>query len=287
MPHYLITGANGLLAAAFRSEPDYADHVALGHAQLDVTDALACHEALRQYKPRVVLNCACHTDIAGTQRDPREAWRVNAEGPKHLADACRALGCKFVHFSTDYVFPGTSGGYRETDDMAPVNRYGATKAESEVLVRRADPNALIVRVSWLFGQGGRNFVSTIGPLLLARPEVRIVADQYGKVTYTRDVARAVRGLLRREAAGVFHFANEGRCSRWEFTVEMARLLGEKHAVAQVTAIPASDYPDPTPRPTDSSMDTSKFEDFTGQPPAHWKDALRRYLLEEEWAGLSG
>ncbi|MCD4830101.1 MAG: dTDP-4-dehydrorhamnose reductase [Candidatus Cloacimonetes bacterium] len=277
MPHYLITGAGGMLAHAFRTDPDFADHVALSHSQLDITDGRACHDALRRHKPAVVLNCAAFTDVTAAQQDPREAYRVNADGPRNLADACRAAGCRLVHFSTDYVFPGTHGGYRETDPTLPVNRYGASKLEGEELVRGLLPGALIVRVSWLFGPGGHNFVSAVGSWLLERDEVRIVDDQFGKVTYTRDVAQAVLGLLRREAAGVFHYANAGRCSRFEFTVEMARLLSEKHMVARVSPTSADAFPDPTPRPTDSSMSTHKYERFTGSPSPSWQNALQRYL----------
>ena len=285
MPHYLITGAGGMLAQAFISSADFADHIALGHRELDITDARACHEALAQHKPAVVLNCAAYTDVGAAQQDPREAYRVNADGPLNLARACHDAGCKLVHIGTDYVFPGVDGGYRETDETAPVNRYGASKLEGETLVRGALPGALIVRVSWLFGPGGHNFVSTVGHWLLQRDEVRIVDDQWGKVTYTRDVASAVLRLLRRESTGVWHFANSGRCTRYEFTCEMARLLRTAHKVAEVRPIGASAFPDPTPRPTDSSMSTARYEQLTGGPPPTWQDALQRYLAEEDWSGL--
>jgi dTDP-4-dehydrorhamnose reductase len=152
--------------------------------------------------------------------------------------------------------------------------------EGELLIRQRMDDYLILRVSWLYGPFGKNFVSTIGSLLKTREEVRIVSDQYNRVTYTFDIVSAVRKLLDRNASGVFHFANQGVISRYDFTVEIARLMNDQEPVhCRVIPIPGSEYPDPTPRPENSAMNCDRYEAFVGEAIPDWKDSLARYLRD--------
>jgi dTDP-4-dehydrorhamnose reductase len=275
----LLTGANGMLAHACAMElPLVAE---LDRSALDITDPARVVAALDRFRPDVVINCAAYTNVTAAEQDYATALKVNAKGPAILADACAERGIKLVHFGTDFIFPGRPGGdYREDEPTQPVNRYSASKLEGELLIRQRMDDYLILRVSWLYGPFGKNFVSTIGSLLKTREEVRIVSDQYNRVTYTFDIVSAVRKLLDRNASGVFHFANQGVISRYDFTVEIARLMNDQEPVhCRVIPIPGSEYPDPTPRPENSAMNCDRYEAFVGEAIPDWKDSLARYLRD--------
>ncbi|MCD4650993.1 MAG: dTDP-4-dehydrorhamnose reductase [Candidatus Cloacimonetes bacterium] len=284
MPKYLITGKNGMLAYALRIHPRFEDHVAFSHNEMEIGNYLECYERIAKVRPEIVINSAAFTDVANAEFDSETAFLTNAEGPRNLADICKKLGIKLVHFSTDYVFPGRkSGNYTEYDETLPVNRYGSSKLEGEKLVKQESEDALIIRVSLMYGENGHNFVSTISRYLLKREEVNVVADQFSKTTWTMDAALATHNLIQREASGIFHFANDGVCSRFEFTKEIARLLqqsGKKVAVVRPISVAA--YDDSTPRPTNSSMNTAKYKNFTKAEIQPWQHSLAEYM---ESAGL--
>jgi dTDP-4-dehydrorhamnose reductase len=273
----LVTGANGMLAHAFRTiHPNWIAY------DVDVMDIAAPDQVravFREIRPRVVINCAAFTDVTRSEQQPELTYRVNARGAEVIAQICRESGTKMVHFGTDFVFPGRPGGdYREDEPTSPVNTYAASKLEGENRVRAILDDVLIVRVSWLYGPAGRNFVSSIGGLIRDREELKIVSDQYNRATYTFDVVNAVDRLLELNASGVFHFANRGVISRYDFTVEIARLMSLKEPVScRILPIPSSEYPDPTPRPENTAMNCDNYEAFTGQEIPDWKDSLARHM----------
>jgi dTDP-4-dehydrorhamnose reductase len=277
MNRTFLFGAGGMLAGAFRkTHPDY---LTFSHSDLDLTDYDRVRAVLREQRPKTVINCAAYTNVTRAEEDPAAAFAINGTAAGNLAQTCHEVDARLVHLGTDFIFPGRPrGNYREDEPTEPVNRYGASKLDGERRIAEATEDYLILRISWLYGNEGRNFVSTIGDMLRQKEEVRIVADQYNKTTYALDVVRAVDRLLELNASGIYHFANEGVISRFDFTLEIARLLSEHEPVkCRIVPIPASEYPDPTPRPVNSSLNCSKYERFTGWNIPDWKDALKRMM----------
>jgi len=246
-----------------------------GSSELDIKDREDVATKLGRLKPTIVLNAAAYTDVDGCERNQELAHAVNAAGPAHLAEACRQIGAIVVHFSTDFIFDGTAcRPYQPQDSANPISVYGHSKWNGEEAIRQACVDHLIIRTSWLFGPGGRNFVDTI----LARAEtgqpLRVVTDQVGRPTFSSDLAEAVLALLDARARGVVHFANADSCSWFEFAVEIVRQAGLSTIVEPIT----SDQLDrPARRPAYSVLDTEGYTKITGRSIASWRDALRRYM----------
>lgn len=215
--------------------------------------------------------------MTAAENDKSKSFLVNGMAVGNLAKLCKRNNIKFIHFSTDYVFKGDSETkYIEPDDTNPINIYGASKLEGEKkIVQFLNNNFLIIRISWLFGEGGNNFVSTISKLIQNRDNLKIVNDQFGKVTYTQDVVNATQRLIALRKNGIFHFANKGILSRYEFTKEIYRLMKtiDNSIQCRVEPIPASEYPDKTPRPSHSCLDCSKFEIVTKTKIRNWEAAI--------------
>lgn len=281
MARFLITARDGMLSRHFQSHPWFADHNTFGRQELDITNPNRIESVIDRVKPEIVINCAAYNNVPQAEVDDRDAILINTVGTGNLAEACRKHGLLFVHFGTDYIFRGDHGDHREDDSPAPLNRYGHSKLGGDLRVMETGGDWMIVRVSWLFGPGGRNFVSSVVQWLLERDEVSIVSDQYNKATYTGDVVEGVKNLISRGGRGLFHFANGGCCNRYEFTMEIARLLAEKHRVkARVKPILAADFSDKTPRPANGSMNTDRYKAVTGATIPHWKEALRFHLNQQ-------
>jgi len=280
----LVTGAGGQLGLDLLDA--FADHDVTGltRAQLDVTDEAAVAQAVDALAPALVVNAAAGTDVDGCEADPLAAHRINALAPWWLARACERGGATLVTFSTDYVFDGRAPagpggavrGFVEGDAVAPLSVYGRTKAAGEQLVRETLPAHHIVRTSWLSGARGRNFVRTMLRLGGEGGPVRVVDDQVGSPTFTRDLASAVRRLAVSGRHGTIHLANEGACSWFELaaaTFEDAGLtvdLGPQSSAAIAR---------PAPRPAWSVLDTTHATTTGIGPLPHWRDGLGR-LLEE-------
>lgn len=247
---------------------------ALSHADLDVTDAEAVAAALAAERPDAVVNCAAYTDVDGAEADPEAAMEVNARGAGNVARAAAAAGAKVVYPSTDYVFDGAKGSpYVESDTPRPPSAYGRSKLAGERETAAACPRSFVVRSSWLFGAGGRNFVHTILGLAAERGEVRVVSDQVGCPTWTAHLAGALVELAGTDAYGVHHVAGAGECSWYELAVEALRGAGvDCRALACTTA----DMPRPAPRPPYSALKSERPE--TPRLPG-WREGLRGYLAE--------
>lgn len=279
--HVLVLGARGMLGTELaarlgeRTGPAGGQVTAWDLAELDICDSAAVHDALVALRPGVVVNAAAYTDVDGCEDDEDAARAVNGVAPGHLAGVCRAIGAFFVHFSTDFVFDGSGRAfYGEEAAAAPLNAYGRTKWAGEEAVRAAGCEHLIVRTSWLFGPGGRNFVEAILRRAEAGERLRVVDDQVGRPTYTADLVEAVMALLDAGARGTVHFANRGACSWWEFAREIVAAAG---VGSEVAAITSDELQRAARRPAYSALDTSRYERLTSLEPAHWKDALARYL----------
>jgi dTDP-4-dehydrorhamnose reductase len=277
----LVTGAGGMLGRDVVRAARERGHevVGLAHDELDVTDAEAVAAAIAGTHPDTVVNCAAWTDVDGAESDPDGARAVNADGAGNLARAAAAAGARLVHVSTDYVFDGerppSADPYVESDPTGPCSVYGATKLEGEQAVAAAGGSHAIVRSSWLFGLGGRNFVATMLGLGAERDEVRVVTDQIGCPTYTGQLAEALVDLAAGTSEGIHHVAGGGEpCSWHELTVEAFRQAGIECRVLPCTTV---DMPRPAPRPAFSALATERPETPTLPP---WQTGLAAYLAEK-------
>lgn len=277
----LITGAGGLLGtAACRVLPALGFDVhARTHAQLDVTRAEDVREVLHTLRPNVVLNCAGFTRVDDAETRPADAMAVNAHAAALLAEECARLGSRIVYPSTDYVFAGDAQQpYRPSDEPAPINTYGRSKAAGEAATR-AVPDHLIVRISWLFGAGGPNFVRTIAQRVQQNQPSKVVNDQIGRLTYARDAAVAIGQLLITEAPpGTWHVANGGQASWYDVACAIAAQYGR---AGLITPCSSSDYPRAAKRPAYSVLDTAETDKRIGALRP-WQDALAQALAERDF-----
>src|SRR4051794_28050292 len=211
----LVTGAAGMLGRDVVAAAGRGGHeiVALARRDLDITDAAAVTRAVLDARPDAVINCAAWTDVDGAEAAEEQATAVNGAGAGHVARAAASAGALVVHVSSDYVFTGdATEPYTESSDVGPLSAYGRSKLAGERAVAQASPRAAIVRASWLFGPGGRNFVDTMLRLAAERDEVTVVDDQTGCPTYTGHLAVALVEIAERGLTGVLHVAGGGACT---------------------------------------------------------------------------
>jgi dTDP-4-dehydrorhamnose reductase len=242
----------------------------------------------------VVINASAYTAVDRAESDRADAFAVNAEGPEHLARLCRDFGAPLVHLSTDYVFDGTARRpYRETDPIAPLGVYGASKAAGEEAIRIVWPHHLILRTAWLYSNDGHNFPNTMLRLGAERGELSIVDDQTGSPTWAQDVADAVLSLVPRLIAreadfpwGTYHVTNEGQVSWYGFATEIFRIARDAGKRSPVLKpITTAEYPTPAQRPAFSVLDTRKFRTAFGFGLPHWQASLSSCLAEKFGADL--
>jgi len=229
-----------------------------------------------------IINCAAYTNVDGCEAEETLATRVNGAGPGFLAEAALAAGATLVHVSTDYVFSGTvAAPYTEDAQVGPQTAYGRSKlAGEEAILSSGLTRYFIVRTSWLFGPGGKNFVETILRLAGERDELGIVADQVGSPSFTADLATAMFRLLETRAYGLYHFANSGHCSWFEFASEIVRQAQTQGRLARaplIKPLTTDEYPLPARRPAYSVLATDKLRMTIGIKIPTWQDALMRYL----------
>jgi dTDP-4-dehydrorhamnose reductase len=275
----LITGAAGMLGRDVAAAAERSGHevLALARAQLDVADRAAVQKAIAGARPDAVINCAAWTDVDGAEEREAAATRVNGEAAGHLAEAAPYL----VHVSSDYVFDGRgTEPYREDDPVGPISAYGRSKLAGEHAVQQASADHAIVRSSWLFGAGGRNFVDTMLRLGAERDELRVVDDQIGCPTFTGHLAEALVQIAESRTKGILHVAGGGACS-W---FELARAaLDEQNVTARIEPCTTAEFPRPAPRPAYSVLGSTR-PDAPTLPP--WRDGLRAYLRERAAASIT-
>lgn len=277
MRRILVTGANGQLGKELQD-------IELQHPQfkfffvdkqtLDITEREKVYKAFREIKPAYVVNCAAFTAVDKAETEADTALLVNRVAVANLAAACAETGAGFLHISTDYVFDGTSKSPL-TEDQAPnpVNAYGKSKLEGEQKVVEINKAAIIIRTSWLYSSFGNNFVKTMLRLMASRPEVSVVADQWGSPTYAADLAAALMQIIEsgKWIPGVYHFSNDGVLTWFDFASEIKRLAG---AQCFIRAITTDQYPTPAKRPQYSVMDKTKMQRTFGIEIKDWKESLK-------------
>lgn len=237
-------------------------------------------ELVASYHPDVVIHAAAYTNVDQAETDQAAALQLNETGTQYVAMAARQHQAKLVYLSTDYVFDGTkTTPYAEADAPNPLGVYGASKLRGEQQVQRicAEQAYLIVRIAWLYGQHGKNFVQTILQLARQHKVLRIVNDQTGAPTYTKDVVRGIQALLARNVAGIVHLTNDGTCTWHEFAQTILAMAGITDVAVQ--PISTAELQRPAPRPAFSVLALAKFAAITGQRPRHWKQGLQEYFEE--------
>ena len=275
----LVTGVTGQLGydtvEYLRSQK--VECLGTSSSDFDLSDAGATQKFLAEYQPDAVIHCAAYTNVNQAETDKERCYAVNVEGTKNIAMSCRRLGAKLVYISTEYIFDGEGEQYYEPEDAAfPLGVYGRTKYEGELAVKELMEQYFIVRISWAFGKNGNNFVKTMLRLGAERSEVRVVQDQIGSPTYTKDVAPLLADMIATDQYGVYHVTNEGVCSWAEFTKEIFRQAG---LPAKVIPIPSSEYPTPARRPKNSRLSKVCLDRAGFHRLPAWQDALSRYLEE--------
>ncbi len=250
------------------------------YVSLDITDAAAVARTVRELQPEVIVHCAAWTavDLAEDADKQEKVERINAFGTRCLAEAAKEAGAKFIYISTDYVFDGqgTEPWQPDCQDYAPLNVYGRTKLEGELAVRELLEKYFIVRIAWVFGLNGKNFIKTMLNVGRTHDTVRVVNDQIGTPTYTLDLARLLVDMLETEKYGYYHATNEGGYISWyDFTKEIYRQAGLSTEVLPVTT---AEYGlSKAARPYNSRLDKSKLSEMGFKPLPTWQDALARYL----------
>lgn len=275
----LLVGAGGMLATDLvKTQPADVELDARDLHRLDITSADSIARSVAEVRPDWILNASGYTAVDRAESERDLAMAVNGIGPGLLGDVAKRSGARVAHVSTDYVFAGDGKHpYREDDPVAPINAYGETKLEGERRLRDSGARALIVRTQWLFGVNGPSFPKTMTARARARQETRVVDDQTGRLTYTRDLATVIWRLMQTGAEGTWHAANSGEITWYD----VARWIFERQGVPHLlTPCTTADYPTPAKRPAYSVLDTSKLERLLGGPLPSWKDALERFAEEE-------
>jgi dTDP-4-dehydrorhamnose reductase len=297
----LVTGASGQVGGELlHTLAPFGEVVAPTRAEMDLADTASIQTFVRALRPRWIVNAAAYTAVDKAESEQALAYAINAEAVRTLAIEAEALGAPVLHFSTDYVFSGQSTQpYIETDITGPLGVYGATKLAGEQALQASGATALIFRTSWVYGATGKNFLRTILKLARERGELRIVADQYGAPTWSRDLAHIAARVIAHceriaaessttisEAAarhsGIYHSSGSGETTWAGFATEAIHQLQLREPdtkLATITPIPSTEYPTPAARPTNSRMSNEKLFQTFGYRMMDWRESLTEVLAE--------
>ncbi|MCL2223678.1 MAG: dTDP-4-dehydrorhamnose reductase [Defluviitaleaceae bacterium] len=273
----LVTGIKGQLGYDVCKELTARNipHKGVDYDDFDITNREAVFCAVSDYS--AVIHCAAYTAVDKAEDEPDLCRKINEDGTKNLAQACKQTGAKMLYISTDYVFPGTGEtAYKPHDPTAPIGVYGKTKLAGEKAVTETLDRFFIIRISWVFGINGNNFVKTMLRLGNERDTLNVVADQIGSPTYTADLAPLLCDMAASEKFGIYHATNEGECSWADFAREIFRQAGLN---TKVTPVPSSEYPTKATRPLNSRMDKTCLEEAGFARLPRWEDALSRFLQD--------
>lgn len=278
-------GVGSDIAPQYSGATDGSSVTAMPYAQMDITDAKAVRETILSVKPDVVVHCAAWTavDLAEDEDKKEKVYAINVKGTQNIADVCKELDCKVIYISTDYVFngQGTEPWQPDCKDYQPLNVYGKTKLEGELAISNTVSKYFIVRIAWVFGLNGKNFIKTMLSVGKTHDEVRVVNDQIGTPTYTYDLSRLLVDMAETDKYGYYHATNEGGYISWyDFTCEIYKQAGLS---TKVTPVTTAEYGvSKAARPFNSRLDKSKLTENGFKPLPTWQDALSRYLKEIEY-----
>lgn len=275
----LVTGTKGQLGYDVVNELEKRGHtaVAVDIEEMDITDAVSVERVITEAEVEAVIHCAAYTAVDAAEDNVEICRRVNAEGTENIAKVCKKLDLKMIYISTDYVFDGESERPWEPDDERhPLNVYGQTKYEGELAVEKYLEKYFIVRIAWVFGVNGKNFIKTMLKLSETHEELNVVDDQVGSPTYTYDLAVLLVDMVESDKYGRYHATNEGLCTWYEFAKEIFRQAGVEVKVNPVTS---DMFPAKAKRPKNSRMSKEKLDANGFHRLPTWQDALERYLSE--------
>ena len=273
-----VTGVKGQLGHDVMNElaKRGLEGIGVDMEEMDITDAEACERVIKAAAPEAVIHCAAYTAVDAAEDNRDLCHRVNGEGTKNIARVCSELDIPMMYISTDYVFNGQGERPWEPDDYRePLNVYGLTKYEGEIAVEQLLKKYFIVRIAWVFGLNGKNFIKTMLRLGKERGAVSVVDDQIGSPTYTYDLARLLVDMIQTDRYGRYHATNEGLCSWYEFACEIFRQAGMDEV--KVTPVDSASYPAKAKRPFNSRMSKEKLTENGFERLPSWQDALGRYL----------
>ncbi|MCD2492598.1 dTDP-4-dehydrorhamnose reductase [Lacrimispora sp. NSJ-141] len=279
----LVTGATGQLGHDIMKElkRQKIEAKGIGSADCDITVLEEVEETVRAEKPDAIIHCAGYTAVDKAETETDRCNTINVDGTRNIVSVCKKENLKLLYVSTDYVFNGGGTSPWKTDDeRCPVSVYGRSKYLGELEVEKALSRYFIVRISWIYGINGRNFIKAILKLAETNSEIRVVSDQIGTPTYTVDIAKSMAEIIQTEKYGTYHVANEGYCSWYEFACEVFKQLEKKIKVIPVTS---EEYGAKAKRPLNSRLDKSKLSENGFERLPSWEDALKRFLKEYEEA----
>ncbi|MBC7937249.1 MAG: dTDP-4-dehydrorhamnose reductase [Rhizobacter sp.] len=278
----LVTGANGQLGMEFRQlAPLFPEYLFLFLSKAEI--AIDDDDKLRAFFEKniidVCINCAAYTAVDKSETDKEQAIAINVTAVANMAAICKQYSARFIHFSTDYVFNGNAEKpYRESDVTDPVNFYGQTKLEGEQAAIKNNEDVIIIRTSWVYSRFGKNFVKTMMRLMAEKDSIGVVTDQRGCPTYAADLAEAVMQVIKSnsDAAGIYHYCNEGIISWFEFATAIKEIMGSS---CTVHPLATSDYPTPAKRPAYSALDTRKIKETWQIAIPGWRTSLESCIKE--------
>lgn len=276
----IVTGSNGQLGSDIVAELKKRGHEAIGAdlPETDITDAAAVENFVSSADAEGVIHCAAFTNVDLAETEKELCRKINVDGTANLALSCKKHGMKMLYISTDYVFSGEGEEAFETDSpKQPCNFYGESKLGGENAVTEICDKYFIVRISWVFGENGKNFVKTMLRLSKERDELTVVNDQVGSPTYTKDLAKLLCDMISTEKYGIYHATNEGYCSWAQFASKIMELSGASPKIIPVTS---EEYKSVAVRPKNSRLSKKSLDENGFERLPHWEDALKRYLLNE-------
>lgn len=277
----LVTGSNGQLGYDVVKELQKQNIECCGATRqdFDIVDFEATENFIKNYMPDAVIHCAAYTAVDKAEDEQGLCYLVNASATENIAEICKKINAKMLYISTDYVFDGTKDGFYEVDDKPnPINVYGKTKLLGEQAVQKTLDKYFIVRISWVFGEHGNNFVKTMLRLGKERKEINVVADQYGSPTYTADLAPLLIEMIQTEKYGVYHATNKGVCTWAEFAEEIFKIAGIDVKVNHITI---AEYPTRAKRPLNSRLSKEKIINNKFIIIRAWEKALREFIEQQE------
>ena len=277
-----VTGVKGQLGYDVMNELEKQglEGIGVDIDEMDITDADQVNKVIKEAAPDAVIHCAAYTAVDAAEDNEEICRKVNAQGTENIAKVCEELDIKMMYISTDYVFNGQGERPWEPDDeREPLNVYGQTKYEGELAIEEHVKKFFTVRIAWVFGVNGKNFIKTMLNLGKTHDHLTVVDDQTGSPTYTYDLARLLVDMIQTDKYGRYHATNEGICTWYEFACEIFKQAGMNVSVAPVSS---DEYPAKAKRPANSRMDKSKLTANGFTPLPTWQDALSRYLKEIEY-----
>lgn len=275
----LVTGIRGQLGYDVVKELSHRGMVpvGVGRDEMDITDAAAVERVITEAKVQAVIHCAAYNAVDKAEEDVENCRRGNVDGARNIALVCKKLDLKMLFLSTDYVFDGSGNLPWTTEDVPnPLSAYGKSKYDAELAVQELLTKFFVVRISWVFGINGNNFVKTMLRLSGTKERLSVVNDQIGSPTFTEDLAVLLVDMIQTEKYGIYHATNEGDCSWYEFACEIFRMAGKTITVTPVTA---AEYGAKAPRPQNSRLSKDKLTKNGFKRLPHWQSALERYLTQ--------